>query len=40
MQIELDKVLLKITGKAQVNIDDEDRRVLQNSFVNYRGDFD
>jgi len=40
LQIELDKVLLKITGKAQVNIDDEDRRVLQNSFVNYRGDFD
>ena len=38
--MQLDKVLFKITGEANVKLDNDDRNVLESSFVDYKGDFD
>ena len=38
--MQLDKVLVKISGKATAKIDNDDRDVLESSFMDYKGDFD
>ena len=33
-------MLVKISGKATVKLDNDDREVLESSFMDYKGDFD
>ena len=40
MQLQLDKILWKITGEATLELDDDEREVLKSCFVDYKGDFD
>ena len=37
--MQLDKVLFKIAGKAEVALNDSENDILESSFVDYKGDF-
>ena len=38
--MQLEKVLVKINAKASVDLNNDDRNVLESSFIDYKGDFD